>query len=79
MKALNCWQEDESVAVAAREFGPLEQNLYNGKSKHVDVGLEVSDLAELKRLREENTGLKKLLADQSLDITILKNFNSRKW
>lgn len=77
MKALTRWQLVEAVATVARELGVHEQTLYNWMSKY--GGLEVSELAELKRLREENNRLKRLVADQALDITILKDFNSRKW
>ena len=77
MKALKRWQAGETVAVVARDLGVHEQTLYNWKSKY--GGLEVSELAELKRLRDENNRLKKLVADQALDITMLKDINSRKW
>lgn len=77
VKALKRWQAGETVTVVARELGVHEQTLYNWKSKY--GGLEVSELAELKRLRDENNRLKKLVADQALDITMLKDINSRKW
>jgi putative transposase len=40
------------------------------------------DVSEAKRLRElerENAELKKVVADQALDIRMLKDVNSRKW
>jgi putative transposase len=40
------------------------------------------DISEAKRLRElerENTELKKMVAEQALDIRMLKDVNSRKW
>jgi putative transposase len=40
------------------------------------------DVSEAKRLRElerENTELKKMVAEQALDIRMLKDVNSRKW
>jgi putative transposase len=77
VKALKRWQAGEAVAVVARDLGVHEQTLYNWKSKY--GGLEVSELTELKRLRDENNRLKRLVADQALDITMLKDINSRKW
>ena len=77
VKALKRWQAGETVAVVARDLGVHEQTLYNWKSKY--GGLEVSELTELKRLRDENNRLKRLVADQALDITMLKDINSRKW
>ena len=40
------------------------------------------DVSEAKRLRElerENAELKKMVAEQALDIRMLKDVNSRKW
>jgi putative transposase len=42
-------------------------------------GLDVSDARRLKALEDENSKLKKLLAETMLDIAILKDINSRKW
>lgn len=77
VKALKRWQAGETVATIARELGVHEQTLYNWKSKY--GGLEVNELVELKRLREENRQLKTMVAEQALDIKMLKDINSRKW
>jgi putative transposase len=40
------------------------------------------DVSEAKRLRElerENAELKKMVAEQALDIRMLKDLNSKKW
>ena len=40
------------------------------------------DISEVKRLRElekENAELKKIVAEQMLDIRMLKDVNSKKW
>jgi len=42
-------------------------------------GMDVSDVQRLKQLQEENSRLKKLVADQALDIQLLKEINSKKW
>jgi putative transposase len=42
-------------------------------------GLDVSDARRLKALEDENSKLKKLLAETMLDIAILKDINGRKW
>ena len=36
-------------------------------------------LTHLKELESENTRLKRLVADQALDIVMLKDVNSKKW
>jgi putative transposase len=41
--------------------------------------MEVSDAKKLKALEDENRRLKRLVADQALDIQILKDMSSRKW
>ena len=39
----------------------------------------VSEAQRLKELESENNRLKKLVADQALDIQMLKEINSKKW
>jgi len=41
--------------------------------------MEVSDAKRLKALEEENTRLKRLLAESMLDQAALKDLLSRKW
>jgi putative transposase len=41
--------------------------------------MEVSDVKEMWRFQDENVRLKKLVAEQTLDIIMLKDVNSRKW
>ena len=41
--------------------------------------MEISEARRLKELETENGRLKRLVADQALDIQILKEVNSKKW
>ena len=41
--------------------------------------MEVNEARRLKELEEENGRLKRLVADQALDIQILKEVNAKKW
>jgi len=41
--------------------------------------MDVSEARRLKELERENQQLKKLVADQALDISLLKDVNSKKW
>ncbi len=41
--------------------------------------MQVSEAKRLKELVRENVELKKIVADQTLDIRMLKDVNSRKW
>jgi len=54
-----------------------EQTFYRWKRKYGEMDL--SEARRLKELEEENARLKRLVADQALDIQILKEVNSKKW
>ena len=41
--------------------------------------MTLSELQRVKALEEENTRLKRIVADQQLSIDILKEVNSKKW
>jgi len=54
-----------------RRYGMSEPTLYKWQKKY--GGLEVNDAMRLKALEKENTRLKKLVADLSLDKQVLEN------
>jgi putative transposase len=41
--------------------------------------MEVAELRRLKQLEEENRRLKAIVAEQAMDIQLLKEINSKKW
>ena len=53
-----------------RQVGISEQTFYVWKRKYAGLGL--SELRELRQLREENAKLKRLVADLSLDRQMLQ-------
>lgn len=55
----------------AREVGVSKHTLYAWKAKY--GGMDVSEAQETKRLRDENSRLKKLVADLSLDKDALQS------
>ena len=55
----------------ARRHGVSEATIYNWKAKY--GGLEVSEARRLRLLEEENSKLKRLLAESVLDNAILKD------
>ena len=65
------------VADLVRKHGIAENTFYRWKAKF--GGMEVSDDRKLKQLEEENGRLKRVVADQVLDIQILKDVNSKNW
>ncbi len=60
-----------------RKHNVSEQTFYRWKSKY--GGMDVSEVRRLKELAQENTELKKIVAEQALDIRMLKDVNSKKW
>ena len=59
-----------------RQHGISEATFYNWKSRY--GGMEASDVKRLKDLEEENSRLKKMFADLSLDNQILKELFAKK-
>ena len=73
-------QEAESgltVVDVCRKHNCSEQSFYRWKAKF--AGMTVSEAKRLRELEGENTELKTIVADQALDIRMLKDVNSRKW
>lgn len=65
------------TADLARKHGVSEATLYNWKAKF--GGMDVSDAKRLKQLEDENAKLKKLLAEQMLDVAAMRELLSKKW
>lgn len=59
-----------------RRVGISEQTFYRWKKQ--SVGLEVDQVRELKQLQEENSRLKRLVADLTLDKAMLQDVLSKK-
>ena len=64
------------VDEVCRKMGISEATFYNWKKKY--GGLGVSELRELRQLKEENAQLKKLVADLSLDKQMLQDVIKKK-
>ena len=65
------------VAEVAKKHGISEQTIYTWRKRY-----GVMDADEVKRLRQmeqENTRLKKLLAERDLAIEVMKEINAKKW
>ena len=54
-----------------------QSTFYKWKQKY--AGMDVADLRKLKQLTEENRKLKTIIANQALDIEMLKEVNAKKW
>ena len=79
-RVIGILKEQEAGAKTAdvcRKHGISEATFYKYKAKY--GGMEVSAARKLKALEDENTKLKKLLAEAMLDNAILKDVASKKW
>ncbi len=66
-----------TVIEVCREHGVGESTFYKWKSKY--GGLEVNEARRLKSLEDENSRLKRLLADSMLANAALKDALSKNW
>jgi putative transposase len=64
------------VAELCRQYGISENTYFRWKSKY--SGLELSDLKRIKEVEGENSRLKRIVADQALQIDAMKEVLQRK-
>ena len=65
------------VADVSRKLGVSEQTYYRWKQQY--GGGQADQQVRVKDLERQNTRLKKIVADQAMDIDALKDINSKKW
>ena len=66
-----------SVADLCRKHGASDASIYKWKARF--GGMDVSEAKRLRTLEDENTRLKRLLADAMLDNAALKDLLGKKW
>ncbi len=66
-----------NIREVCRVHNITEQTFYRWRNKF--GGMDVSEAKRLKELERENAELKKIVAEQALDIRMIKDVNSRKW
>ena len=62
--------QGKTIGEACRQLSIAEQTFYRWRREY--GGMEVEQLRHLKDLEQENARLKRVVADQALDIAILK-------
>jgi putative transposase len=77
IKLLKEYESGRDVADISREHGISKATFYNWRKKY--SGMEAQELKRLKDLEAENTRLKKMYADLSLDHAMLKEVLSKKF
>ena len=70
-------QAGAKVAELCRRHGISDATYYLWKSKYANM--TVPEAKRLRTLEEENSRLKRIVADQQLDIVALKDVLSKKW
>jgi len=73
-------REDEAgiaVAEIARKHGISAATFYPWRSKY--GGMSVSDMQRLRELEQENARLKRMYANQSLELELMKEVVAKKW
>ena len=74
--ALKQYESGEKVVDICRKLGVSQASFYTWKKQYSGMG--VQELRELRQLRDENSRLKRLVADLSLDRQILQEIVSKK-
>jgi len=77
VQALRQAEAGTPVVEICRKLNITETTFYRWKRRF--TGLDVSDVRELKSLRDENRKLKQLVADLTLDKRILREALGKKW
>lgn len=70
LQAIRQAESGTPVPEISRKLGITEATLYRWKKQY--TGLDVGELRELRQLREENRRLKGVVADLTLDKTMLR-------
>ena len=66
-----------TVEDVCREFGIAESSWHRWLSQY--GGMKADDAKRLKELEAQHARLKRIVADQALDIDMLKHLNTEKW
>jgi putative transposase len=71
-------KQESGIAVKdiCRELGISDATFYNWKAKY--GGMEVNDVIRMRELEKENTELKKMFAEMSIEKRALKNLLEKK-
>lgn len=77
IKILQEGESDKKVVDVYRAHGIFDATYYTWRKKY--AGMSVSELRHLKELEAENSRLKRIIAQQALDIDCLKEIVSKKW
>ena len=66
-----------NVSDTLRKYGVNDSSYYRWKAKY--GGMDSKSIQRLRELERENARLKRIVADRMLDITMLRDINSKNW
>jgi putative transposase len=66
-----------SIVQSCKRLGISDQTFFRWRRQY--GALKEDEAQRLKALEQENSRLKRIIADQALDIAMLKDLNSGKW
>ena len=66
-----------NVSDTLRKYGVNDSSYYRWKAKY--GGMDSKSIQRLRELGRESARLKRIVADQMLDITMLRDINSKNW
>ena len=69
--------DEKPVPEVAKKHGVSAQTIY-GWQKHFG-SVEPSDVKRLRQLEQENSRLKRIVADRDLELDVLKEITQKKW
>ena len=70
-------EASNNVSDTLRKYGVNDLSYYRWKAKY--GGMDSKSIQRLRELERENARLKRIVADQMLDITMLRDINSKNW
>lgn len=76
IKILSLQESGHSISDICREYGISQGTFYSWRSKY--SGMEASQLKQLKEMEKELAQYKKIVAEQTLQITVLKDVIEKK-
>lgn len=77
IRILNEYRSGKTAKELCAEHNMSPQTLYLWKRKYGEM--DADEARKLRALEEENARMKRVIADQVLQIDLLKEINSKKW
>ena len=68
---------DVTIGEVCRRHGVAEATFYRWRKNY--GSMQVDDVAEYRRLKQENARLKRIVAERDLEIDVMKDVLAKKW